>query len=152
MHLLHAGIIFRLIHEILTALLLLLLVIPFTFHVLMVVSRNLVLLFIALTVLLIRFLHVGPVVCSICCLLMSVVLSSSWGLAIVVPILFIYNRCTRWRTRRLSSRECLLSGTLGSLRHRSNTADSCRFGPRLLRKLSLLVHPQVFHVLVETVG
>jgi len=81
---------------------------------------------------------------------MPEVLSSSWSLTIVVPILLIYNRCTRWRTRRLSSGE-LLNGTLGSL-NRSNTAHCCRFGPRFLGKLSLLVHPQVFHVLVETVG
>ena len=148
----HTGRVFCLIHEVLAALLLLLLVVPFTLHILVVVSRHLVLLWVALIVLLVRSLRIGPVLSSICCLLMSVVLSSSWGLAIVVPILFIYNRCTRWRTRRLSPRECLLSGTLGSLRHRSNTADSSRFGPRLLRKLSLLVHPQVFHILVETVG
>ena len=118
----------------------------------MVVSRHLVLLWVALIVLLVRSLRIGPVLSSICCLLMSVVLSSSWGLAVVVAVLLVHNWGTGWRTRRLSSGECLLSGPLGSLGYGSNTAHSCRFGPGLLGKLSLLVHPQVFHILVETVG
>lgn len=151
MHFLHAGRVFCLIHQVLPALLLLLLVVPFTLQVLAVVGGHLVLLFIALVVLLVSSLGVGPVACGVCCLLMPVVLSGSWGLAIVVAVLLIYNWCTWWRTRRLSSGVCLLSGTLGPLGDRSNTTHSCRFGPRLLGELSLLVHPQVFHVLVETV-
>jgi len=129
LHFLHTRSVFRLIHEVLAALLLLLLVVSFTLHILVVVSRHLVLLWVTLIVLLVRSLRIGPVLSSICCLLMSVVLSSSWGLAVVVAVLLIHNWGTGWRTRRLSSGECLLSGTLGSLGDGSNTANSCRLGP-----------------------